>query len=84
MIQVFLRNKTYETLYEPFYDIKTQESSLKPKQSHFVECINEMLELRQEIIGKHLSLTFESLRIVDRDKHIKRQMFGLDSIINIF
>ena len=40
-----------------------------------------MLELRQEIIGKNLSLTFESLRIVDRDKHIKRQMFGLDPIL---
>ena len=40
-----------------------------------------MLELRQEIIGKNLGLTFESLRIVDRDKHIKRQMFGLDPVL---
>lgn len=77
----FLRNKTYETLYEPFYDIKNQDSSLKPKQTHFIECIDQMLELRQEIIGKNLGLTFESLGIVDRDKHIKRQMFGLDPII---
>ena len=77
----FLRNKTYETLYEPFYDIKTQESSLKPEQIHFRECINQILDLKQEIMGEKFDIKFESLKLLEKDTYSKREMFGLDPIL---
>ena len=52
----FLRNATYKNLFLPFFEIKNEESELSTEgQTHFKECVNQMLDTREEI-GNHSCL----------------------------
>lgn len=73
----FIKSVTHGVLFTPFYKIKSQETDLKPEQSLFVECINQMLDVKHSIIGKDLGLNFNKLKIY----RLSQRMYGLDPII---
>ena len=74
----FLRNVTYKNLFLPFFEIKNKESELSTEgQTHFKECVNQMLDTREEIIDEKMGLNFDKMKTYK--KSIK--MFGLDPLL---
>ena len=71
----FIQGVTHDILFIPFYKIKSQETDLKPEQSLFVECINQMLNVKQSILVKSLGLNFDKLKIYKQSQRMDESYY---------
>ena len=77
----FISQSMRKTLYKPFKEIKTSKKPLTDYQELYVECIDDILEMKQTIQGEDLELNFDGLELYDEIEKEDSYMFGLDPVI---